>query len=54
METWEGGGAGSAGSAVRKIYCTGPWKLATIPLYNLLKSPKGTQKLMYIKLPMGL
>ncbi len=26
---------------VRKIYYTGPWKLATIPLYNLLKSPVG-------------
>ncbi len=29
------------GSAVRKIYYTGPWKLATIPLYNLLKPPVG-------------
>ncbi len=26
---------------VRKMYCTGPWKLATIPLYNPLKSPVG-------------
>jgi hypothetical protein len=33
-----GGGGGSAG---RKIYWTRPWKLATIPLYNLLKSPLG-------------
>jgi hypothetical protein len=36
---WEGGGGGSA---IRKIYCTGPWKLATIPLYNPLKSPLET------------
>jgi hypothetical protein len=26
---------------VGKIYCTGPLKLATIPLYNPLKSPVG-------------
>jgi hypothetical protein len=32
------GGQGG-GSMVRKIYCTGPWKLATILLYNSLKSP---------------
>ncbi len=32
-------GGGGDGSAVRKIYCTGPSKLATIPLYNPLKSP---------------
>jgi hypothetical protein len=35
IEMWEGVG----GSAVRKIYCAGPRKLATIPLYNTLKSP---------------
>ncbi len=29
------------GSAVRKIYCTGPWKLATIQLYDPFKPPKG-------------
>jgi hypothetical protein len=28
-------------SAVRKIYCTGPWKLAVISTYNPLKSPIG-------------
>ncbi len=32
---------GRGGSAVRKIYCTVPWKLAKILLYNLLKSPVG-------------
>jgi hypothetical protein len=32
---------GGGGSAVRKIYCTGPWKLATIQLYNPLKPPEG-------------
>jgi hypothetical protein len=36
IEIWEWGGG-----VVRKIYYTGPWKLATIPLYNLLKSPVG-------------
>jgi hypothetical protein len=36
MEIWGGGG-----SVVRKMYCTGPWKLALIPLYNPLKSPVG-------------
>jgi hypothetical protein len=34
-------GWGGGGSRVRKIYCTGLWKLATIQLYNLLKSPVG-------------
>ncbi len=29
------------GSSLRKIYCTGAWKLATIPLSNPLKSPMG-------------
>jgi hypothetical protein len=32
---------GGGGSAVRNIYCTGPWKLATIQLYNMLKPPEG-------------
>ncbi len=32
---------GGGSSVIRKIYCTGPWKLATIPLYNSLKSPLG-------------
>ncbi len=32
---------GEGGSAVRKTYCTGPCKLATIPLYNPLKPPVG-------------
>jgi hypothetical protein len=32
---WEGG------SAVRNIYCTSTWKLATMPLYKLLTSPMG-------------
>ncbi len=32
---------GGGNSAVRKIYCTGPWKLSTIPLYISLKSPLG-------------
>jgi hypothetical protein len=32
---------GGGGSAVEKKYCTGPCKLATIPLYNLLRSPVG-------------
>ncbi len=43
LEMWEGD------SAIRKINCTGPWKLATIPLYNPLKSPVGTHvhKTMY-------
>jgi hypothetical protein len=36
---WRCGRGG--GSAVRKIYCTGPWKLASTPLYNLLTSPMG-------------
>jgi hypothetical protein len=36
IEMWVGGG-----SAVRKINCTGPWKFATIPLYNPLKPPVG-------------
>ncbi len=35
------GGGGEEGSAVGKIYGTGPWKLATISLYNPLKSPMG-------------
>ncbi len=26
---------------LRKIYCTGPWKLAKIPLRNPLMSPSG-------------
>jgi hypothetical protein len=30
---------GGGGSVVRKIYCTGPWKLTTILLYMPLKSP---------------
>jgi hypothetical protein len=30
---------GEKGSAVRKIYFTGPLKLAMLPLYNPLKSP---------------
>jgi hypothetical protein len=29
------------GGAVRKIYCTGSWKIATILLYNSLKSTVG-------------
>jgi hypothetical protein len=37
------------GSVVRKIYCTGPWKLTTIPLYKPLNSPQGAhaQKTTY-------
>jgi hypothetical protein len=30
---------GGGGSAVRKMYCTGPWKLAMIPIYSPLMSP---------------
>jgi hypothetical protein len=32
---------GRGGSAVRKFYCTKPWKLATIQLYNPFKPPEG-------------
>ncbi len=38
IDMWGGGGWG--GSEARKINCTGPGKLATIPLYNPLKSPE--------------
>jgi hypothetical protein len=41
VEMWEG----------EKMYCTGPWKLSTIPLFNPLKS---LWELMYIKLAMDL
>jgi hypothetical protein len=41
------------GSALSKIYFTGPRKLATIPLSIPLKSPMGAQ-LISIKLPMDL
>ncbi len=37
---WRCGGGGGA-HVVRKMYYTGPWKLALIPLYNPLKSPMG-------------
>ncbi len=42
LTTVQGGiDLGGGGQCVRKIYCTGPWRLATIPLYNPLKSPVG-------------
>jgi hypothetical protein len=34
-----GGGGGQCGK--QNLLNTGPWKPATIPLYNLLKSPVG-------------
>jgi hypothetical protein len=36
IEMW-----GKVGIAIRKMYCTGPWKLATVPLYKPLKSTMG-------------
>jgi hypothetical protein len=32
---------GKGGIAIRKIYCTGSWKLSSVPLYNPLKSNMG-------------